>query len=156
MALLNTMNWAVSHLASRRVLPWFISLFYLKFFLQIFIYFRELGGEGQGERNITMREKNQSVASWTCSDQEPNPQPRHVPWPGIEPETFLGWCPTNWATLVRATPRLLVFLDPKIFLSQPIFKHWDPFVLSICFSLSNTLRPCYLLTQSYLHFGLHF
>ena len=35
---------------------------------------------------------------------EPNPQTKHVPWPGIEPTTF--WfsqndTPTNWATLAR-------------------------------------------------------
>ena len=33
-----------------------------------------------------------------------NLQPRHVPWPRIEPVTlcFVGWCATKWATLVRA------------------------------------------------------
>ena len=32
-----------------------------------------------------------------------NLQPRYVPWPGIQPMTFhfAGWCPTNWASLVR-------------------------------------------------------
>ena len=34
----------------------------------------------------------------------PNPQPRHVPWLGIQPETFrhVGQRPINWATPVRA------------------------------------------------------
>ena len=33
-----------------------------------------------------------------------NPQPRHVPWPGIEQVTFhfVGQHPTHWATPVRA------------------------------------------------------
>ena len=34
----------------------------------------------------------------------PGPQPRHVPWLGIEPVTlgFSGWCSVHWATLARA------------------------------------------------------
>ena len=37
-------------------------------------------------------------------DQVPNLQPRHVPWPGIEPATLHpeGQCPTNWVTPARA------------------------------------------------------
>ena len=34
-----------------------------------------------------MREKQQSAASYTRPDQRLNPQPRHVPWVGIEPAT---------------------------------------------------------------------
>ena len=35
----------------------------------------------------------------------PNPQPRHVPWPGVESATFpfSGWHPTNEASSVRAS-----------------------------------------------------
>ena len=54
-----------------------------------------------------MREKHQSVASCMQHhlDWGPKPQPRHMPWLGIEPATFCfaGWCSTNWATLVRAS-----------------------------------------------------
>ena len=34
----------------------------------------------------------------------PGPQPRHVPWLGIEPVTlgFSGWCSVHWATRARA------------------------------------------------------
>ena len=44
--------------------------------------------EEQRERNIHVREKHRSVASHTCPNQGPGPQPNHVPGPGIEPETF--------------------------------------------------------------------
>ena len=35
------------------------------------------------ERNINW------LPPYALSDQGPNPQPRHVSWPGIEPVTFL-------------------------------------------------------------------
>ena len=37
-------------------------------------------------------------------NQGPGPQPRHVPWLGIEPPTlwFVGWHSIPWATLARA------------------------------------------------------
>ena len=33
-------------------------------------------------------------------NQWPGPEPRHVPWPGIEPATFwlVGQCPAHWAS----------------------------------------------------------
>ena len=70
-----------------------------------FINSRERGREGENKG-----EKHQSVAPCMCPnwglnlDQGPNPQHRHVPWPGIEPMTFqfAGWQPTHWATLARA------------------------------------------------------
>ena len=36
--------------------------------------------------------------------QGPGPQPRHVPWLGIEPATlwFTAWCSIHWATPARA------------------------------------------------------
>ena len=51
------------------------------------IDFRERGREGEGwgemerdgERNINVREKHQSVASHMLADQGLKPQPRHVP-----------------------------------------------------------------------------
>ena len=41
----------------------------------------------------------------------PGLQPRHVPWPGIEPVTFhfAVRCPTNWATQARTS--LGIYLD---------------------------------------------
>ena len=49
---------------------------------------REEGGERERERNITVKEKHQPVASCTCPCQGWNPQPMYVPWPGIGPTTF--------------------------------------------------------------------
>ena len=85
----------------------FLSLF---FFFKGFIYLflergkrrRKRGRETlMWERNI---EKPWPVASHKHFNKEVNPQPRVVPWLGIELVTcrFPGWCPTNWATLVRA------------------------------------------------------
>ena len=45
--------------------------------------------EKERERNIGVREIHQLVASYTHPHQGLNPQPRHVPWPGIEPQPFL-------------------------------------------------------------------
>ena len=55
-------------------------------------------------RETSMWEKHQSVVSCMHPNQDPSLQPRHEPWPGIEPVTFgfVGQCPTNWATPVRA------------------------------------------------------
>ena len=62
------------------------------------------GKEKERERNIKVWEKHWLVASLMSSNQGPNPQPKHVPWLGIEPATFCfaGRCPNNWATAVRA------------------------------------------------------
>ena len=68
-------------------------LFFEIFYLFIF---RERGRKEEGERtiNISVREK-----CWWAA-----PQPRHVPWPGIEPRTFwfTGWGSSHWATPARA------------------------------------------------------
>ena len=70
-------------------------------------------GERKGERYMDVREKHQLIVSYTFSDWGSNPQPRHVPWPGIEPSTFQlkDDAPTNWATLSRA---ILIFKDEGI------------------------------------------
>ena len=52
------------------------------FFKSLFIYlfiFRESRREGKREGG-----KYQSITSHLCPDQEPNPQPKHLYWPGIE------------------------------------------------------------------------
>ena len=58
-----------------------------------------MAGEREGENY-------RSVASHMHPTQGPNPQPRHVPRPGIKPAAFhsVGQCPTNRATPVRALP----------------------------------------------------
>ena len=80
-----------------KVLAHFLKRFYLFIFR-----LRKRGGGREGE-------KHQSVASCMHPDWGLNLQPRNVPWPGIELVTFCfaGWCPTNWATLVRAAHTFL-------------------------------------------------
>ena len=76
---------------------------------------RERKGEEGRERNIDVREKDQLVASCMLpdqglsQDQGPNPQPRHVPWPGIKPAAFRLWdnTPINSAKPARATHIIL-------------------------------------------------
>ena len=54
---------------------------------------------------------------WDCFSLAPywgpGPQPRHVPWLGIELVTlwFTGWCSIHWATPARA--KCLYFIIPK-------------------------------------------
>ena len=58
----------------------------LNFFLRFYLFLERGKGGKKSERNI-----NQLLL-------------RHVPWLGIRLATFhfVGWCPTNWATLLRA------------------------------------------------------
>ena len=57
--------------------------------------FRDRGREGENEGNTDVREKHRSVASHMLPDPKSN-------WQHF---CFAGWCPTNWATLVRALLR---------------------------------------------------
>ena len=77
--------------------PFFWDIIYL--FLE-----RREGRVREREKN-NVREKLESAASCTHPNLGQNPQPRHVPWPGIEQVTFCfaGQHSTNWATLVRAS-----------------------------------------------------
>ena len=43
----------------------------------------------KGERNIDVRQKHWSVASHICPIQGSKPQPKYVPWLGIEPATLV-------------------------------------------------------------------
>ena len=73
----------------------------------IFFYlcFRESRREGEreGEKHWRGRETSISCLSHR-SHQGPNPQPKHMPWPGTKQVTFClaGGCPTHWATPARA------------------------------------------------------
>ena len=71
--------------------------------------------EGNGGKK---GEKHQPVASPMRPNQEPNVQPRHVPWPGTEPVNFCsaGQQPTNWATQVRAPVKFLDDYSPSLHL----------------------------------------
>ena len=91
----------------------------------IFIAFRERGRE----REKYWFERETLTGCLSCTPQPgANPQPRHVPWPGIELRTFhfAEGRPANWATPVRdcylvrdpepeissvATPRFLILTN---------------------------------------------
>ena len=77
-------------------------------FCKILFFYTERGREGRKEG-----EKHQSVASCTHPVQGWNLQPIHMSWPGIELATFrfAGWCPTNWATPVKAGCLLLSWVS---------------------------------------------
>ena len=91
----------------------FLFFFYFKDFIYLFI-FREMGREGERERE---REKLWCV--WDtltgclshAPNQGPGPQPRHVPWLGIELATFwfIGQHSIHWATPARAHMVFLTF-----------------------------------------------
>ena len=62
----------------------------------IFVYFFR---EGKGDRKKGRR-TSMCGCFLNAPRQELGPQPRHVPWLGIEPVTlwFAGWCSIHWAT----------------------------------------------------------
>ena len=66
---------------------------FLKCFYWFFFSEREEGWGGR-ERE---RNKHQYFASRACPDQRSNLQPRHMPWPGMEPTAFCctGQCSTQ-------------------------------------------------------------
>ena len=73
----------------------------------LFIYlFLERGErrEKERERNVGERRKHWSVASYMRPNRGLSLRSRQGPWPGIKPVTFgfAGWCPSSWATPVRA------------------------------------------------------
>ena len=81
----------------------FLSFF---FFLKIYLL-RQRGREGKREG-----EKRQCLVASHATFWGSGPQPKHVPWLGIEPATlwFTGWCSIHWATQARATFWYLSYL----------------------------------------------
>ena len=82
-------------------------------FFKDFIYLfldRGVGREKERERNINV---------WLplVHSRGPGPQPRHVPWLGIEPATlwFAGRHSINWATQARAACYIFVYLSDYFF-----------------------------------------
>ena len=84
----------------------------------------------------------------------PGPQPRHVPWLGIEPVIFqsVGQCPPHWATPARARQILLKQVKPyhfsmpsKSFLNDSANRA-RPFneILSSLFILDPSLSLCWI------------
>ena len=85
----------------------FINLFiiYLYFCFCLFMHlFRFYLFLERGKGREKEEEKHQWVVSRKHLDRGPNPHPRHVAWLGIKQVNFRfhGWCPSNWATPVRA------------------------------------------------------
>ena len=83
-----------------------MEIYYYFIILKDFIYIFLKRGEGRDkerERNVDVKENHWSAASLMRPNWRPNPQPRHVLWPGIEPVAFhfVGRQPANRATLVR-------------------------------------------------------
>ena len=71
---------------------------FLRFYFYL-LFFRE--GKGGRKRG---RETSTCVCLSRAPYWGPGPQPRHVPWLGIELMTlwFAGWCSIHWATPARA------------------------------------------------------
>ena len=78
------------------------AVFILRFFFHLLFLNKGEGREKARERNTYVRKKHWLAAFHTFPDWGLIPQPRHVPWWGIEPMAFhfLGWHPTNWPTPV--------------------------------------------------------
>ena len=93
---------AFSHLYSFSLCT-VVLLFFNPHLRMCFIDFRERGREREIHTDIDLREKDRSVSSYMHLDLGLNPQPRYVPWLGIEPTTFwcMGWCSNQLSHLVR-------------------------------------------------------
>ena len=66
-------------------------------------------------------EKHWLVASHMHPNRGPNPQPRYVPWQGIEPFGLWDGAPTNWATLAKTvfinlSEYAVAFMEPRTWL----------------------------------------
>lgn len=121
---------------------------HLILFILLFFFLRKRGG-GK-EYQISMQEW-----SFSChlhvSYKGLSPQPKHVPWLGIEPATFpwMGWHLTNWATAAKANTWFLC----SIHNSLPSFPFSEICILisiSISLKLFLQLFPFYfILPYSY-------
>ena len=72
-----------------------------------FCFLRERGREAEREREKHRYARDTLMSCFShAPNWGPGPQPRHVPWLGIEPATFwvAGWHSIHWGTPVRATP----------------------------------------------------
>ena len=76
------------------------------FFLIFYLFtFSKRGREGEREGEKHQCERDTSIGYLSHNPNwGPSPQPRHVPWSGIEPATFwfTGWHSIHWATPARA------------------------------------------------------
>ena len=122
-----------------------------------------LESDGERERkkkNTDVRDKHRSVASSTHPDRGLNPQPRHMPWPGITPATF--WCTgqhcnklshpvratdstfiLSWYTVIQYVKNITVYLvTPMSF-----FLHL--FISTNSFTQMNFL-PSWIISSGYI------
>ena len=69
-------------------------------YLFIYLFILERGRGRMTERDRNIHQLGASHTPWPAAESKPGP----VPWPGIDPMTFLfaGWRTTNWATPGRA------------------------------------------------------
>ena len=89
-----------------------------------------------------MGEKYQSVASYTYLNWKLKLQPRHVPSLGVKPATFhfVGGCPANWTTPVRAYSLCFKIYFVKYTCFYPRY-----FIISVCMKKNVhlcTFSPC--------------
>ena len=85
-----------------------------KYFIYLFLE--------RGERRKKGRETSMCKGNIGCLSHAPSwgpgPQPRHVPWLGIEPVAFqfTGWCLVHWATPAREKYDIFcdVYLIPSL------------------------------------------
>ena len=99
-------------------------IFYLKnlFFI---VYFRERGREGEREGEKHWCERETSIGCLLYApDWEPNLQPRHVPWLGIELATFLS---ARWhqSTEPHQLGHLLFLLKSYLYLKKKKLLTWE-------------------------------
>ena len=109
----NYSPWQIS-MSTTVMLDYIFNSFIVVFSFYLFIYFKEMRREEEREGEI----------STSCLSQDPSwslgLQPRHEPWPGIEPVTFwfAGQCSINWATP-----------------SRTVFSYHVKFTIEICNSI---------------------
>lgn len=109
-----------------------------KIYLLSYLFILRDRGEGMAnERDgtIDVRDKCWPTASRTHHDCAPSLQPRDVPGPGIKPLTFciVGWCPINWATLIKARPRC----------GRRVGQIWTPVYFTKCYqNITLSIHLC--------------
>ena len=91
------------------VVVWDYAIYIFKGFFKKYLF---ILGKRKGGRK---RERETSMCGClSCAlDQGPGPQPRPVPWLGIEPVTLLlaGWYSIHWATPARVQSIFLTYLN---------------------------------------------
>ena len=95
---------------------WFNLSQWIGLCIYLFIYFRFYLFLERGKGRKKERKRNIDVwkitlaASHSPPNWGPGPQPRHVPWLGIEPVTFwfAGQHSIHWATLAKADSLILI------------------------------------------------